>query len=67
MRGMTRSVMMMDGRNAVTCWSASSPSTADCVVKPQVRTSSVNPSRAVGSSSTIRTRSPEVVEIMHRY
>src|SRR5207253_4694053 len=34
------------------------------VVKPQVLTSSVRPSRVVGSSSTMRTRSPEVVEVI---
>ena len=36
--------MMMEGRNAVMRWSASSPSPAASVVKPQVRTSSVSPS-----------------------
>ena len=54
--------MMMVGRNTEMRWSASSPSAAESVMKPQVRTSSVRPSRVEGSSSTIRTRSPEVVD-----
>lgn len=62
-RDMTRSLMMMDGRKAMIRWSASSPSAAASVVNPHVRTSSVSPSRVVGSSSTTRTRSREVVDV----
>ena len=64
MRGITRSLMMIDGRNTVIRWSASSPSAAESAVNPQVRTSSVRPTRVLGSSSTIRTRSPVVVSAM---
>ena len=49
------------GRKDVSFWRASSPSPAASVVKPQVRTSSVRPRRVLGSSSTTRTRSVEVV------
>ena len=41
MRGMTRSLMMMVGRKTVMRWSASSPSPAESVMKPHVRTNSV--------------------------
>jgi hypothetical protein len=66
MRGITRSLMMMVGRNSVMRSSASWPSLADAAVKPQVRTSSVNPTRVAGSSSTMSTRSPAVVVISPR-
>ena len=56
-RGITRSVRMMLGRKFETFCRPSSPSAADSVRKPQVRTSSVRPERAALSSSTIRTRS----------
>ena len=56
MRGITRSLTMMVGRNSVTFASASSPSAAAATAKPQVRVSSVSPTRADSSSSTISTR-----------
>ena len=61
MRGMTRSVITIAGRNVVTFSSASSPSLADSATKPQLLTSCSRPSRAAGSSSTIRTRSATVL------
>ena len=48
---------MMLGRNWETFWRPSSPSAADSVRKPHVRTNSVRPERAALSSSTISTRS----------
>ena len=57
MRGITRSVTTIDGRNAVTFSSASAPSAAASAVKPHVRTSSASPLRVAASSSTISTRS----------
>ena len=57
MRGITRSEMTIDGRNAVIFSSASAPSAASSAVKPHVRTSSVRPLLVAGSSSTMRTRS----------
>src|SRR5947208_17113542 len=61
MRGITRSVITMAGRNVVTFSSASSPSLADSATKPQLFTSCSRPTRAAESSSTIRTRSATVL------
>ena len=57
MRGITRSVITIAGRNVVTFSSASSPSLADSAMKPQLLTSCSSPTRAAASSSTISTRS----------
>src|SRR5262245_29707579 len=57
MRGMTRSVITIAGRNVVTFSSASSPSFADSAAKPQLFTSCSRPTRAAASSSTMSTRS----------
>ena len=57
MRGMTRSVTTMAGRNEVTFWRPSCPSSAESARKPHVRISSVRPTRVAGSSSTTSTRS----------
>ena len=56
-RGITRSVRMMLGRNCETFCRPSSPSAAESVRNPHVRTNSVSPDRAALSSSTMSTRS----------
>ena len=61
MRGMTRSVRTTVGRKLVSLSSASIPSPATSLSKPQLSTSSDNPARAEASSSTMRTR-PEARE-----
>jgi hypothetical protein len=66
MRGMTRSLMMMDGPERRDTLERFFSVAGRIGAKPQVRTSSVKPSRVLGSSSTINTRSPEVVGVMFK-
>ena len=63
-RGITRSVITIAGRNVVTFSSASSPSLADSATKPQLLTSCSSPTRAAGSSSTISTRSARRLRVV---